>query len=339
MALDLNELFSAEGIDMKSTFAEGCYYEDSEGHIWSLSNGISTMVLYYNKDLFRENGMEFPSLDPQNPWTWEEFRDAAMKLTTDMNGIHAGEAGFDDSAIQTYGVLAPTHRNQLMSLLYSNGGSYLVTEDGKVTGLGLFSDNSKEVLQSVADMMLVDKCAPTAAMAKSLPSKVQMFKDKQLGMSIDGAWDYINFENEGYDVGVAPLPSFGEPVDVAWGSAYMLSSQSQHPDEAFSFLKDFLDPEINPDQIKYMLPNKLELYEGDKLQSWIDVDFYNDDFRNVVPAIIQTTAFEGENVTVREYAEIVDNTVAPVLDKLWLGEAPLDDVLAEADAAAQALYG
>lgn len=35
---------------------------------------------------------------------------------------------------------------------------------------------------------------------------------------------------------------------------------------------------------------------------------------------------------------LVNDTIMPIMDKLWLGEAEIDDVLAEADASAQALY-
>ena len=338
MALDLNELFQKDGVSMKDTFADGCYYESADGKIWSLSNGISPIVLFYNKTLFAELGIEPPSLDVEKPWTFEQFREAALKLTTDLNGNHPGDAGFDEQNIKTYGTLAPTHRNQLMPLLYSNNASFFVSEGGAPKASALDTPEAKTVLQSVADLMLTDKVAPTAAMAKSLPATVQMFKDNQLGMAMDGAWSYINFENEDYDVGVAPTPMFQKPVTVAWGSAYMLSSQSKNPEAAFAFMKDFLDPDINPDQIKYMLPNKKELYEGDKLQAWITGDFYNDDFQAVVPAMITKTNFPGENITVRGYNSLVNDTIMPIMDKLWLGEAAIDDVLAEADASAQALY-
>ena len=33
MALDLNELFQKDGVSMKDTFAEGCYYESADGKI------------------------------------------------------------------------------------------------------------------------------------------------------------------------------------------------------------------------------------------------------------------------------------------------------------------
>lgn len=137
MALDLNELFQKDGVSMKDTFAEGCYYESADGKIWSLSNGISPIVLFYNKALFAELGIEPPSRDVENPWTFEQFREAALKLTTDVGGNHPGDGGFDEQNIKTYGTLAPTHRNQLMPLLYSNNAAFFVTEDGAPKGSAL----------------------------------------------------------------------------------------------------------------------------------------------------------------------------------------------------------
>ena len=55
--------------------------EDSyvDGKIYSIPFQRSTMVLYYNKDAFKEAG-----LDPETPpATWEELAEYGQKLTDD----------------------------------------------------------------------------------------------------------------------------------------------------------------------------------------------------------------------------------------------------------------
>lgn len=59
-----------------------------------------TNILYWRKDLFEKAG-----LDPNTPpATYQEMQDWAVKLTTDKNGKHPGEDGFDAKNIDVYGL-------------------------------------------------------------------------------------------------------------------------------------------------------------------------------------------------------------------------------------------
>ncbi len=60
-----------------------------------------TNLLYWNTELFEQAG-----LDPQSPpETYDEFREYALQLTTDANGNHPGEDGFDPNNIEIYGAV------------------------------------------------------------------------------------------------------------------------------------------------------------------------------------------------------------------------------------------
>ncbi len=56
---------------------------------------IGTMILGYRADLFKEAGIVDENGNPKAPQTWEEFLDAAKKLTVDLDG---------DGKIDRYGV-------------------------------------------------------------------------------------------------------------------------------------------------------------------------------------------------------------------------------------------
>lgn len=327
MALDLAPYFAAEGIDMVDYYHPATMYVE-DGKVYSIANGVSCMVMFYNKKLFEEKGVEPPSTDPLNPWTWDQYVDAAIALTEDSSGRHPNEEGFDPNSIVTYGTLAPTNRNAMMPLLYSNEASYF---NDDASGLNLDTPEAKEVLQNVADLMLVDHVAPAAAMSKSLPAVQQMFKDNQLAMSIDGAWSYLAFKTDDIDVGIAPLPMYKKALTVAWASAYLLSSQSKNPEAAVRFLMDFIDPEKNPDQLTFMSgPALKDMYAEEKLAGWLETnDFYNEDYRKVLPVLLTETSIEGENVLVDCFSEVVDSIVMPTLEQVWLGTAGVDDAVAQ----------
>jgi len=90
-SIDIYELIEQDAIvafdDIVSTPAEeewlSSFYPSlmengtTGGKTWGIPFQRSTIVMYYNKDMFREAG-----LDPENPpATWDEYVDAAKKLT------------------------------------------------------------------------------------------------------------------------------------------------------------------------------------------------------------------------------------------------------------------
>ena len=76
--------------------------------MWGSGCNVATIALYYNKDLLKEAGVEFPTTDADNPWTWTEFVENAKKLTTDGSGKHPGDDGFDTDNVSVYGTMMPT---------------------------------------------------------------------------------------------------------------------------------------------------------------------------------------------------------------------------------------
>lgn len=121
MAMPLDELIEADGEEGKkyiSDFLEG-FMEDSyvDGKIYSIPFQRSTMVLYYNKDIFKEVG-----LDPEKaPTTWEELVEYSKKISNEKRkgvglALNSGSAqwAFTGFALQN-----------------SLDGKNLMSEDGK----------------------------------------------------------------------------------------------------------------------------------------------------------------------------------------------------------------
>lgn len=66
--------------DLKSDEYYGLdFNKDAEGKYWGVPQGIQIAVLYYNKDMFDEAQVDYPTED----WTWDDLKAAAEKLTKD----------------------------------------------------------------------------------------------------------------------------------------------------------------------------------------------------------------------------------------------------------------
>lgn len=337
VALDLAELYAADGIDMKEYFIPSALFGSGD-EIYGLSYGVVNIVLYYNKALFDQYGIEYPSRDPADPITWEEFVDTCKQLTFDFNGNTPNDEGFDEFSIATYGTMINSWFPYIDAALYSNDASFF-TEDGM--DFAMDSEAGMEVIQALADLCLVHKVAPSVALSQALPNSVQMMKDNQLAMMTGGSYEYPNYIDEGVDIGVAALPSFGKSRTVSWAAANEISAKTENVDEVFDFFRWWVEPETNPLQIVSNFPNTKAFYEDEELTAqWLSNEMYNDDFKTVIPAYF-TGDFSQvpEPVTTVNAAEMLDEVIMPGLDPIWTGEVSVADGLAAIRTKLEGMYG
>ena len=62
-----------------------------EDQVFLINTIANLPALAYNKDAFDAVGLEYPD----DTWTWDDVLAAAMQVTTDVNGLHPEDAGFD----------------------------------------------------------------------------------------------------------------------------------------------------------------------------------------------------------------------------------------------------
>ena len=123
-----------------------------------------TNIFYWRKDLFEAAG-----LDPNTPpATYDQVQEYAVKLTTDVNGKHPGEASFDANNIKVYGLafkgaktLASTW--EWYNYLYAFGGNVfddkfnvIVNQPEAVASLQWLTDNFREKKVYPADTLTYD---------------------------------------------------------------------------------------------------------------------------------------------------------------------------------------
>ena len=61
-------------------------------------------MMFYNKDVLKKAGVPLPPTDYTKGWSWDQFVKYCQMVTTDANGKHPGDSGFNAQRISTYGV-------------------------------------------------------------------------------------------------------------------------------------------------------------------------------------------------------------------------------------------
>lgn len=187
----------------------------------------SSIALFYNKKMFEAKGIPLPSRNPDEPWTWDQVLDAARKLNDPARGIYGIDPGqgFQNAGAASY---------FKYPIIWQFGGE-LMSPDGKTAKGYLDSPETKQALQFYADLYNIYKVS-------ALEYPPDPFPNGKLGMSVEGSWSLGYLAEKfpdfrlGVDYDIAPLPK-GTRQAVANGSwALGISSQSRHPDEAWSFI-------------------------------------------------------------------------------------------------------
>jgi ABC-type sugar transport system, periplasmic component len=192
--------------------------QNDQGEQIGLPFGISTPILYYNADRFREAG-----LDPANPpQTWEELPQVAKQLTGDGH----------------YGISVPLDFGWLYQAVMETYGGSMMNADGKTVGLD--SEASIKAVQTIVDMVSKDKSMPLLQLTQTFDSMakgdVSMLVNTTAGLG-------MVLPTAKYELMTAPFPTYaGNRVVPAGGANLMIFSQDKAKQEAaWDFVKYLTD--------------------------------------------------------------------------------------------------
>ena len=184
-------------------------------------------ILYYRTDLLEEAGIVDQQGNPKPPTTWEEYVDAAVKLTG--NGV--------------YGTLVEGKRDQealwrFLSRIWQAGGDVL-DEAGNVT---IAEGPAAKAVQFQLDLLYEHEVSPPGSLSYYCVDAHTMFMQGQLAMVEN--WPYMfALANDPSQSQVAGkfwiAPSIGD-VKRTWSAnqfTWVVPKASKHKAEVFEFLR------------------------------------------------------------------------------------------------------
>jgi multiple sugar transport system substrate-binding protein len=206
--------------DLVPVFAEA---STQDGALWSFPFNKSVRCLYYNRDHFREAG-----LDPDRPpRTWEEYREYARRLTVDSDG---------DGAPDRWGFASQITASMFENLLAQNGGSLLADDETRVA---FDSQEGIEALEFMADLLVRDGTSLVSSgfeyQNEFLAGKVAMIEGSSVTLAfLEGKYTF--------PLGIAPLPAGKEDTQLVAGTDVVIfATTAERQRRAFEFVRWFTD--------------------------------------------------------------------------------------------------
>jgi len=205
---------------------EGTFYPAAlnafahDGVQYGLPITFSTVVLYYNQDLFDAAGLAYPT----NDWTWDDLIAAATQLTDAQNRV--------------WGVHQPVQFWEFYKVAEQAGGGLVLDPTIQID-----TPENREALHYLVDKTREHGVMPTTAEMSGM-GDTDMFAAGQLAMTVTGIWmfdTFINTADFAWDIAVEPgqdrkathffsnaavVNENASDVDAAWKWVEFLSS---HP--------------------------------------------------------------------------------------------------------------
>jgi multiple sugar transport system substrate-binding protein len=193
------------------------------GVLTCIPQNLSSLAVYYNKQLFDQAGVAYPAAD----WTWDDFLATARTLTRDSDG---------DGRADQYGAgLEPT-LIRAAPFIWQNGGELVFNPDAP-TRLSLDKPEALEALQWFIDLQLVHQVVPPLVEAESEELEAR-FMNGRLAMYFDSRRAVPTLrEITAFDWDVAPLPRGRQVANVLHADAYCLPAASQNKDAAWALIE------------------------------------------------------------------------------------------------------
>jgi len=231
---DLDAHVKADGYDLGQFFPVAIEQAKWQGKLVGLPNVLDPglCLLAYNQDMYDAAKLKYPD----ESWTLDkEFVEAATKLTLDKN---------KDGKIDQWGYAINPDYWGMRCLIISYGGDVL-SEDGKKCTLD--SKPCREALQWMFDMRFKWKVAPLATQVEG--DQEQMFVGQKLAQKRSWMGDYGYYKSlvkDQFKFSFAALPKspYGKYGALTTEWIVSMTSQTQHPKEAFEYMKHLCSYEI-----------------------------------------------------------------------------------------------
>lgn len=193
------------------------------GTLMCLPQNISSLVVYYNQDLFDAAGLAYPA----DNWDWEDFVATAVALTEDRDG---------DGIIEQYGLGVEPTLFRLAPFVWQNNAPIVDNQEWP-RRLTLTRPPSLEAFQWFVDLYQVHGVTPGRVEEASQPSESR-FIAGATAMYLNSRRGTPTYrEISAFTWDIAPLPQNKTAAGILHSDAYCLSSTAVYKDAAWTFIE------------------------------------------------------------------------------------------------------
>ena len=216
--LQTSQLLKAE--DFYPQALEPFRYNDQ---VYCIPQNLSSLVVYYNQDLFTQAGVAFPEMG----WTWNDFLSTAQALTRDTN---------TDGQIDQFGLGMEPTLMRLAPFIWQNLGE-VADSDLNPTRLMLDMPENFDTIYFFTELQTLYHVVPNAEQ-EAAESSESRFLNGTVGMYLNSRRVVPTLrETAAFNWDVASLPMKEEAASILHADGYCMPSASEEKDAAWTFIE------------------------------------------------------------------------------------------------------
>ncbi|GIK72815.1 MAG: ABC transporter substrate-binding protein [Chloroflexota bacterium] len=225
LLLELDGYIERDSFDFTPYLPEAVEANRYKGKMIAMPFEVSVAGVVYNKNLFDEAGVPYPTADvTDTSWNWDSMVEVAKALTDESKNQY----GFSmDSWMIPNWLLCYDQR-------YISNNKEITEETHAVIN----AEPTAKVLQYWLDLRNVHKVSPTAAMSQEI-SGFDRFMSGKVAMYTYGRWlnTFRTIQDFEWDVAPMPAPKDGHFASQMYILNYGIYANSQKADLAWDVLK------------------------------------------------------------------------------------------------------
>lgn len=310
--LSLDDYFTEEGTTAEDAYNVIVRVNDQT---YGIPGEMKYNLVLINKDMLDEAGLDVPSLD----WTWDDYHVYAQKLTSG-----SGADTKYGSYFHSWGSC------NLWGISSGKGGSTFFNDDKTLT---FDNPNLAKFLQLRYDMENVDHSSTPLADVKALNMNYRdQFFNGNIAMLPMGTAMLSDIGNEKYAHNFVttfarqPLwDKYGEHYNEAGGNIFSIAKTSEHPKEAYDFLRFWTTEGIG---IKGMfISNEKGAVKSDSVKQIIAGFEDKVDTETLTKIMDDPDWIDSYGTYIPDYQSEIDSILTEETDKYLLGSQSLDDTI------------
>ena len=304
LLLNLDSYIKRDKLDMSDLWASQIGEMKWNGSFYELPENLSSWAVSYNVDIAREAGVVIPT----TPWTWDDLRLAATKLTK-RDGNKTSRYGFQ------YNIWGPW---AMFGMFYGASGQIYAPDMKSCTIANPENAKLLAMFSEMADQGIIP------------PGASGDFPGKKVAMSFDGSWVTdmwrLQLKTHHFDVAYAPTGEFSKrPSSGNAGAGYAIARSTKKAEAAWKFVK-FLTSE---DTLDDLVVGKLVNIPARKstAERFVKKVLATGDPKNV--RIWLDSAEKGWSIPSTPFYDDTQKSIGAAMQKLWAKKRSPDTALAD----------
>ena len=257
-----------------------------QGQLMCIPQNLSSLVVYYNKNLFDQAGLAYPKDD----WNWDDFLKTAQALTKDTDG---------DGKSDQHGLGTEASIFRLAPFVWQNEGD-IVDDPYFPRRLALDEPAALEATRWFIELQTVHHVVPNQEEEASEDSESR-FQNGRLAMFLNSRRGVPTYrEITAFDWDVAALPRNKQPAGILHTDAYCMPASVKNKDLVWKFIEyansaegqaiiatsgrtvpslisvaespAFLDPNVKPQNSRVFLDTIPFIRGVPVMATWVDIE-------------------------------------------------------------------